>query len=181
MKRLVATITLIVLGLSTSLGCAEGSQTFCRYDICFTISSELQLEEYSLSSFFSPYRKGPASFDEGVVLGDENSFLLLWLSGPELAPQATRTSILSTTDMYSGSSGTLRVEITSDLATEQVSGFELTYAEMRFARAGWESPGITAVWYCPASKRAFQVVMVHNHPNTEMKRFIRSFSCALAS
>ena len=61
--------------------------------------------------------------------------------------------------------------------TLEPSDSEELIAEMQFTQPGWKAPGITAVWYCPASQRTMQLVLINRHAEREMKRFIRSFSC----
>ena len=180
MKRYLIPIVIILMlasGLATS--CAPTVQTFNKYGISFEVSKELKLEEYSVSIEDQIFRKGTASYEEGCVMSTEKNFTLLWLTTvPEFTHEEIRLSILTTPSCFESASGTFQAEITGDLSTQQIGGFEVTSAKMQFTLPGWKAPGISAVWYCPASQRTIQLILINRHGEREMRRFIRSFSCA---
>jgi len=159
------------------VGCGLDVQTFSRYGISFEVSRELRLEEYTVSVKDQVFRRGTASYEEGAVLSDEKNFMLLWArTVPEFAPDEVRVAILSTPNSFGSAGGTFKAAVVGDLVEQEVAGFKVTSARMEFTMPGWRAPGITAVWYSPLSKRTMQVVLIHKQPETEMKRFIRSFS-----
>lgn len=180
MKRYLIPIVIILMlvsGLATS--CGPGLQTFNKHGISFKVSRELRLEEYAVNFEEQTFRRGTASYEQGAVLSTEKNFMLLWLTTvPQFSPAEVRFSILSTPNIFESTSGTFQAEIAGDLVKQQIAGFEVTSARMQFTVPGWKAPGITAVWYCADSQRTIQVVLIHKQPETEMKRFIRSFSCA---
>jgi hypothetical protein len=172
---------MILLMLASVLGtsCGPGLQTFSKHGISFEVSRELKLEEYTVNFEKQIFRRGTASYEQGAVLSTEKNFMLLWLTTvPQFSPAEVQLSILSTPNSFESASGTFQAEIVGDLVTQQIAGFEVTSARMQFTMPGWKAPGITAVWYCPDSQRTMQVVLIHKQPEREMKRFIRSFSCA---
>ncbi|MBA7715376.1 hypothetical protein ES703_124417 [subsurface metagenome] len=179
MKQCLIPILIAVLILTSGVlvGCGGGLQTFSKYDISFEVPRELKLEEYAISIENPIPRKGTATYRQGMVISSEKNFWFLWLERPELTLEEVRLSILSTPDVFESSSGTFRAQITGGLITQRIADFEVTFAEMRFTLPGWEAPGITAVWYCPASQRAMQLVLVNRNAESEMRRFIHSFSC----
>ncbi len=161
------------------VGCGEGLQTFSKYGISFTVSKELKLEEYTVSVEDQIFRRGISNYNEGAVISTEKNFMLLWGTAvPEFTQEEIRDSILSTPNIFGSAGGTLQAEITSAISTHQIAEFEVTSAEMQFTLPGWEAPGITAVWNCPASQRIIQLILINKSPEREVKRFINSFSCA---
>jgi len=180
MKRyLIPIIIILVMASGLAISCTPAVQTFNKYGISFEVSEELKLEEYTISIENQTFKKGTASYEEGAILSTEKNFMLLWLmTVPEFTHEEVRFSILSTPNIFESASGTFQAEIVGDLVTQQIAGFEVTFAEMQFTLPGWKASGITAVWYCQDSQRTMQVVLIHKQPEREMKRFIRSFSCA---
>ncbi len=177
-KCLISILLAALLLASGSLvGCGGGLQTFSKHGISFKVSSDLKLEEYTVRVQDQIFRKGPAGYNEGAVLSTEKNFIFLWLKGPEFTPEEVRLSILSTPSTFSSVDPAFRARITGDLVTQRVADFEVTFAHMQFTFPGGEAPGITAVWYCPASQRTMQLVIIHKQPKREMESFIRSFSC----
>jgi len=179
MKRYLILIILGILVLtSVSLvGCGEGLQTFSKYGISFKVSNEVKLEEYTVSIEDQVFQKGTASYEEGAVISTEKNFILLWATAiPEFTQEETRLSILTTPNSFESAGGTLQAQITGDLATQQIAGFEVTFSMMQFTLPGWEAPGITGVWYCPASQRIMQLILINEQPKKEMQRFIQSLS-----
>lgn len=169
----------LVLASVVLVGCGGGLQTFSKYGISFTVSKELRLEEYTVNVENQIFRRGISSYDEGAVISTEKNFVLLWVTAvPEFSQEEIRVSILSTPNVFESAGGTFQAKITSAISTQQIAGFEVTSAEMQFTLPGWEAPGITAVWNCPASQRTIQLILIHKQPKSEMERFIRSFSCA---
>ncbi len=169
-------ISLLGMGLATS--CGPGLQTFDKYGMSFEVSEKLKLEEYTVSIENQIFKKGTASYEEGYVMSTEKNFTLLWLTTvPQFSPTEVRFSILSTPNTFESASGTFQAKITGDLTTQRIANFEVTFAEMQFTLPGWKAPGITAVWYCPASQRTMQLILIHKQPEREMRRFLRSFSC----
>jgi hypothetical protein len=172
-------LALILLLLASILltGCGGGLQTFNKHGISFKVSGELKLEEYAVNFEKQTFRRGAVSYEQGAVLSTEKNFMFLWLTTvPQFSPAEVRSSILSTPNSFESASGTFKAEIAGDLVKQQVSGFEVTSARMQFSMPGWKVPGITAVWYCADSHRTMQVVLIHKQPETELKRFIGSFS-----
>jgi len=106
----------------------------------------------------------------------------MWVRLSELTQADRRLAILSTPDIFKsfGASFQPEAKVMGDLETQQIDDFEVTFAEMQFTLPGWEASGITAVWYCPASHRAMQLVLINRKAEREMKRFIRSFSCGVS-
>lgn len=179
MKRYIILVLVAILVLASGLvaGCGEGLQTFSKYGISFEVSKDLELEEYTVSIKDQIFRKGTASYEEGVVISTEKNFMLLWLTAvPQFTLEEIRFSILTTPNIFESAGGTFQAKITGDLSTQQIGNFEVTSAKMQFTSPGWEAPGITAVWYSPHSQRMIQLVIIHKQPRKEMKRFIRSFS-----
>jgi len=180
MKRCSVPILLIMLVLTLWLvvGCIGGLQTFSNHGISFKVSQELKLEEYNANFEKQTYWRGTASYEQGAILSTEKNFMFLWLTtAPQFSPAEVRFSILSTPNVFESASGTFQAVIAGDLVTQQIAGFEVTSARMRFTMPGWKASGITAVWYCADSQRTMQVVLIHKQPETELKRFIKSFSC----
>jgi len=179
MKRYLIPIVIILMlasGLATS--CAPAVQTFNKYGISFEVSKELKLEEYTVSIANQTFQKGTARYEEGAILSTEKNFMLLWVTAvPEFTQEEVRLSILTTPNSFESAGGTFKAKITGDLSTQQIAGFEVTFAMMQFTLPGWEAPGITAVWYCSASQRTMQLILIHKQPKKEMQRFIRSLSC----
>lgn len=178
MRRYLTSILLAILALASGLvtSCSPGLQTFSKYDLSFKVSKELKLEEYTVDFENQTFRRGTASYKQGAILSSEKNFMLLWLTAiPRLTQEEVRRSILTTPNSFESASGTFRAKIEGNLVTEEIAGFEVSFAEMQFTQPGWEAPGITAVWYCPDSQRTMQVVLIHKQPEREMKRFIRSF------
>lgn len=158
-------------------GCGEGLQTFNKYGISFTVSEELKLEEYTISIEDPIFRRGSASYKEGCVISTEPNFMLLWATTiPELTKEEVRRT-LTTRNIFESASGNFQAKIMGDILTQQIAGFEVTFAEMQFTLPDWEAPGITAIWYCPASERTFFLTLINKYPEREMKRFIHSFFC----
>jgi len=181
MKRYIILILIAILMLASLVlvGCGEGLQTFSKYGISFTVSKELKLEEYTVSVEDQIFRMGISSYEEGAVISTEKNFILLWVTAvPEFTQEEIRDSILSTPNTFESADGNLQAKITSSISTQQIAGFEVNFAEMQFTLPGWEAPGITAIWYCPASQRTIQLILINKSPEGEMKRFINSFSCA---
>lgn len=173
---ILTAIMVLTSGLVTS--CSPGLQKFDKYDISFKVSQKLKLEEYTVNFESKTFRRGTASYKQGAIQSSEKNFILLWLTTvPKFTPDEVRFSILSTPNCFQSASGTFQAEITGDLVTQEIAGFEVTFAEMQFTQPGWKASGITAVWYCPASQRTMQLVLINRHAEREMKRFIRSFSC----
>ncbi len=180
MKRYLILILLGILVLTSGsvVGCGEGLQTFSKYGISFEVSKELKLEEYTVSIENQTFRKGTARYEEGAILSTEKNFMLLWVTAvPEFTQEEVRLSILTTPNSFESAGGTFQAKITGGLLTQQIAGFEVTFAMMQFTLPGWEAPGITGVWYCSASQRIMQLILIHKQPKKEMQRFIRSLSC----
>jgi len=170
----------LLLASISLIGCGEGLQTFNKHGISFKVSKELKLEEYTVNFEKQTFQKGTASYEQGAVLSTEKNFMLLWLTAvPQFSPAEVRSSILSTPNSFESASSIFQAEIAGDLVKQQISGFEVTSARMQFSMPGWEAPGVTAVWYCADSHRTMQVVLIHKWPETELKRFIKSFSNTL--
>lgn len=170
-----------ILGLTSVLlaGCSEGLQTFSKYGISFEVSKELELEEYTVSIEGQIFQRGTASYKEGAVISTEKNFMLLWATTiPKFTEEEVRLSILTTPNTFESADNTFQAKIIGDLSTQQITRFDVTFAKMQFTLPGWKAPGITAVWYCADSQRTMQLVLIHKQPEGEMKRFIRSFSCA---
>ena len=180
MKRYLIPILVAVLVLTSGslVGCGKGLQTFSKHGISFKVSKELKLEEYTVSIKDQVFQKGTASYEEGAVISTEKNFILLWATAvPGFTKEEIRLSILTTPNSFESAGGTFQAKITGDLSTQQIAGFEVTFAMMQFTLPEWEAPGITAVWYCPASQRTMQLILIHKQPKKEMQRFMRSFSC----
>ena len=179
MKRyLILILLILVLASVLTVGCGEGLQTFNKYGIAFEVSKELKLEEYTVSIADQIFHKGTASYEEGAVLSTEKNFILLWATAiPEFTQEEIRLSILTTPSVFESAGGTLQAKITGDISTQQIAGFEVTFTMMQFTLPGWEAPGITGVWYCSASQRIMQLILINEQPKKEMQRFIRSLSC----
>ncbi len=178
MKRYLIPIIVAVLVLTSglSVSCSPGLQTFSKYDISFEVSKELKLEEYAVNFAKQSFGRGTASSKQGAVLSSEKNFMLLWLTTiPKFTQEEVRRSIITAPDAFESASGTFRAKITGDLATQEIARFEVTSATMQFTQPQWEAPGITAVWYCPSSRRTMQLVLINKHAEREMERFIRSF------
>ena len=177
MKRYLIRIQLLfVLVSGLSVSCSPGLQTFNKYDIYFEISKELKLEEYTVNFEEQSFGRGTANSKQGAVMGSEKNFMLLWLTTiPKFSQEEVRRSIFTTPDAFESASGSFRAKIAGDLVTQEIAGFEVTSAAMQFTMPQWEAPGITAVWYCPASQRTMQLVLINKHAEREMQRFIRSF------
>ena len=170
---------LILLLVASVLGtsCGPGMQTFNKHGISFKVSGELKLEDYVVNFEKQTFRRGTASYEQGGVLSTEKNFMLLWLTTiPQFSPAEVRYSILSTPNSFESVSGTFQAGIAGDLVKQQIAGFEVTSARMQFTMPGWKASGITAVWYDADSQRTMQVVLIHKQPETELKRFIGSFS-----
>ena len=179
MKRYtIAILITLVLVSGVLMGCSEGLQTFSKYGISLTVSKELKLEEYTVSVEDQIFRRGISSYEEGAVISTEKNFMLLWVTAvPEYTQEEIRDSIISTPNTFESAGSNLQAEITSSISTQQIAGFEISFADMLFIMPGWEASGITAVWNCPANHRTIQLILIHNSPQSEMNRFIRSFSC----
>ncbi len=174
MKRYLIPILVTVLILTSGVlaGCGGGLQTFSKYGISFEVPKDLRLLEYDART----------NYNEGCVVSTEMNFVFMWLKLSELTLADRRLAILSTPDIFEsfGASFQPEAQITGDLTTQRIADFEVTFAEMQFTLPEWKASGITAVWYCPASQRAMQLVLVNRKAEREMRRFIRSFSCAPA-
>ncbi len=179
MKRCLLPILILSLLVSSLLlSCGAGLQTFSKHDISFKVANSLKLEEYILNSRDQTLRKGSTSYDQGWVMSNEKNFVFLWIKRPEMTAEEVRLSILTTPNVFQSASGTFKAEISGGLVTEQIAGFDVTFALMQFKFLGGEGPGLTALWYCSASGRVMQLIIINKQPEGEMKRFIRSFSCA---
>jgi hypothetical protein len=177
-QYLIPVLIILILASGLTVGCGEELQTFSKHDISFTVSKELELEEYIVSIEDQVFQKGTASYEEGAVISTEKNFILLWATAvPEFTQEEIRLSILNTPNAFESAGGTVQAKITGDLSTQQIAGFEVTFAMMEFTLPGWEAPGITGVWYCSASHRIMQLILIHKQPQNEMERFIRSLSC----
>ena len=178
MKRYLITIMVaLVLISGMVIGCSPGLQTFNKYGISFKVAKELRLVEYTVDIEKMTSRIGNASYEHGAIMSAEKNLVFLWLTTiPKFTNEEVRVSILSTPNSFTSITGKFQASVTGDLVTDDIAGFEVTYAKMRFTLPGWSAPGITAVWYCPNSQRTMQVVLMHKKPETEMKRLIRSFS-----
>ncbi len=174
MKRYLISILIATLVLASGLlvGCAEKLQTFSKYDIAFTVSSDFKLEEYTVSIKDHIFQRGTASYEEGAVISSEKNFYFFWLTAPEFTQEEVRLSILTTADFFVSP----QAEITGAITTQQIADFEVSFADMRFTLPGWEATGITAVWYSAASQRVMQLIVIHKQSKKEIERFIRSFS-----
>lgn len=161
-------VAVVVLASGVLVGCGSSLQTFNKYGISFKVDKNLKLLEYDYST----------SYEEGCVVSTEMNFVFMWLKLPELTPEEVRLAILSTPDIFESFGAEFQAQITGGLITQRIADFEVTFAEMRFTLPGWEAPGITAVWYCPATQKAMQVVLVNRKAEREMRSFIHSFSCA---
>jgi len=179
MRHLLLRIALTsILASGFLAGCGEGLQTFSKYGISFEVSEELKLEEYHVDIEGQVFQKGTASYDEGAVLSAEKNFVLLWLTTvPEFTQEERRVSILTTPNIFESVGGTLQGEMAGGLSTQQIAGFEVTSANMRFTLSGWEAPGIAAIWYCPSSQRTVQLILINEHAEREMRRFVQGFCC----
>lgn len=176
-RRYLSFVFILLLLTSVLLtGCGEGLQTFSKHGISFKVSSKLKLEEYTISIRNQTFQKGPTRYEEGWVMSTEKNFAFSWLKRAALTPEEVRLSIVSTPNIFESPSGTFQVKITGDLTTQRIADFEVTSADMQFTLPRWKAPGITAVWYSPASRRVMQLIMIHKEPEKEMKRFVRSFS-----
>lgn len=173
MKRFLLLILILLMLLSGFfMGCNSGLQTFSKYGLSFKVSKELKLEEYTVNFDNQTFRIGTASYKQGAVLSSEKNFMLLWCTPiPKFTQEEIRSSILTTPDTFNSP----LAKIVGNLVTEDIAGFEVTFAEMQFTKPGWEAPGITAVWYCPISQRIVQIILIHKQPEEEMNRFINSF------
>lgn len=177
-RHLLPVLIILILSSDLLAGCSEGLQTFSKYGMSFEISKELELEEYTVSIEDQIFRRGTASYREGAVISTEKNFMLLWATTiPKFTEEEVRLSILTTPNTFESADNTLQAKIIGDPSTQQIAGFDVTFAEMEFTLPGWKAPGITAVWYCPASQRTMQLILINKHAEREMRRFIRSFSC----
>jgi len=158
-------------------GCSEGLQTYSKYDISFQVSSRLKLEEYTVSTQNQKIQKGPASVEEGALISTDQNFLLYWFKGATLTTKETRSYILTTPASFASTSNSFKARITGNLTTEQVGDFELTFADLQLTSSGGKASGITAIWYCQTSQRIIHLIIIDKQAETEMKRFIQSFSC----
>ncbi len=179
MKRyLIPILIILVLTSGLTVGCGEELQIYNKHGISFKVSRELKLEEYTVSIRDQIFKKGTADYEEGCVMSTEKNFMLLWCTTvPQFTQEEVRLSILTTPNVFESATGTFQAKITSALSSQQIAGFEVTFAEMQFTLPEREAPGITAAWYCPASQRTIQLILINKYPEREMKRFIRSFSC----
>ena len=172
------TLFTIFLAVLVITSCSPGLQTYNKHNISFTVTNELKLVEYKVDPSTMTKHIGESSYQNGMIMSSEGNFVLLWvLTTPKYTDKEIRISILSTPDSFESNTGKFKATITSDLLTTIIAGFEITYAKMNFTLPNWSASGITAVWYCPDSQRTFQIILINNKPETEMRRFIRSFSC----
>jgi len=180
MKLYLITLIIVLVLVSAVLttSCSPGLQTFSKYDISFKVAKELRLVEYAVDLEKMTSSIGNASYEHGAIMSTEKNFVFLWVTTiPKFTNEEVRFSILSTPYAFESITSKFQAAVTGDLVTQDVAGFEVTFAEMQFTLPDWSAPGITAVWYCPDSQRTMQIVLINKKAVTEMKRFIRSFSC----
>ncbi len=173
---------LLVLASGLFVGCGmirlSPMQTFDKHDISFEVSRNLKLEEYTAPLGQRYFLKGPTTYEEGVVISTKGGFVFYWLKWPEPTPEEVRFSILDTPTIYGSVTPELRARIVGPLVKQRVGDFQVTYAEMQITSSQGKVPtGMTAVWYCPASQRVLQLIIIHEEPKGEMERFIQSLSC----
>jgi hypothetical protein len=160
-RYLIPILAILVLVSVLAAGCGEQLQVFSKHGISFKVSNNLNLEEYTVNMKDLTFHKGAASYEQGAVISAEKNFYLLWLTTvPQYTPEEIRYSILSTPNAFVSPSGSSKAEIAGDLSTQQIAGFDVTFAEMRFTLSGMKAPGITALWYCPASHRTMQLILI---------------------
>lgn len=177
-QRLLPISILSLLVICSLTSCSAGLQTFSKHDISFKVDNSLKLEEYTFDIQGQNLRKGSTSYEQGWVMSTEKNFIFLWVTTiPKFRPAEVRTSILTTPDVFQSASGAFQAKIAGDLITEELYGFNVTFAEMQFTQPGWQASGITALWYCSASQRTMQLILINRNAEREMKRFLRSFSC----
>lgn len=177
MKRYVIPVAILfVLASGLSVGCAPGQQTYNKHGIYFKMSNKLMLEEYTISVQDQTFRKGPANYEEGWVMSKEKNFVFIWIAARVMTAEEVRLSILTTPNVFQSASGNFQAKIAGDLVKQQITGFKVTSAMMRFTIPGWKAPGITAVWYSTVSHRTMQFILINRYAIREMERFIRSFA-----
>ncbi len=179
MKRyLIILAVFFMMASGMAISCSPGLQTFNKYGISFKVAKELRLAEYTVDLGNMASMIGNASYEHGAIMSTEKNFVFLWVTTiPKFTNEEVRFSILSTPSAFESITSKFQAAVTGDLVMQDIAGFEVTSAKMRFTLPDWSAPGITAVWYCPDSQRTMQIVLINKKAETEMKRFVRSFSC----
>lgn len=153
-------------------------QEFNRYGIAFQAPVGLKLDQYTLDMQREIFQKGPVNYDQGVVISSEKNFFLAWIYEPQFTPELARLQVVNGPEFFESTSSSVRVTLTGRPATKQISGFDVTFAEMSFELTpDNQAPGIIGVWYCPTSQRAIVFIAIHKRPLRELDRFVSNFSC----
>lgn len=155
-----------------------GSQTFSKHDISFQIPSNLKLEEWTLDIAMQFQGRGPTSYDQGAVTSTESNFMLLWVYEPTFTTALARRQVLNGPAFFESINRTARANLVGSPTTEEIAGFEVTYAEMKMDFVGTTAPAIIGTWQCQPSERAIIFIAIHKQPTKELNRFVRSFSCS---
>ncbi|MBA7480879.1 hypothetical protein ES707_16342 [subsurface metagenome] len=180
MKRyFIILAVFFMLASGMAISCSPSLQIFNKYGISFKVDKELRLVEYTVDWVNMTSRIGNSSYEYGAVMSTEKNFVFLWVTTiPKFTNEEVMFSILSTPNAFQSITSKFQAAVTGDLVMQDIAGFEVTFAKMRFTLPDWSAPGITAVWYCPDSQRTMQIILINKKAETEMKRFVRSFSCA---
>jgi hypothetical protein len=177
MKLIAVMLVSVILISGILTGCSEGLQTYSKYDMSFQVSSRYKLEEYTVNAQNQNFQKGPASIEEGALISTDNNFLLSWFKGVTLTTEEAKLYIATTPAFFTSTSGSFQARVTGNVTTKELGNFELTFAAILLSTSGGEASGITAVWYCPTSQRIMRLILIDKQAETEMRRFIQSFSC----
>ena len=146
-------------------------QEFDKYDISFQVPIGLKLEEKGI------YQK-EATYYQGAVMSSERNFMLEWFDAPDFSPELAKLQALNGPAFFESTSSSVSVNLAGSPAAKQISGFDVTFAEMNFKfTSDNQAPGIIGVWYCPTSQRAIIFMAVHKRPLKELDRFVSNFSC----
>ncbi|MBT4511526.1 MAG: hypothetical protein HOC20_04865 [Chloroflexi bacterium] len=167
---LTVSVAVSLLGVSCS---SESLQTFDQCGISFTISDELELEVYSTD----PPGDGPCNYNGGMIITPELEFSLHWLRDDSSLYSADLELLIQGIPIFfEGALPGLRVNFTGPTENDDIADYEIVTAPVEFTYLGEKTPGIAAVWHCPNSGRFFNYTALHEEPEDELKRFMRSLS-----
>ena len=153
------------------------NRNYSGYDMSFDAPAQLMLEEYTLDLATGYFRKGPARYDQGVIMSAKTNFILEWVYEPDFTPNLARRQALNGPAFFESTNTAFQATLIGGAQSKSLSDFDVVYAEMQLSSAGVTVPGIIAVWQCQPSERAIIFIAINKRPIKEMERFVGSFAC----
>lgn len=159
----------IVLGALSSCGSSSPIRSYGGHGFSFEVPRDLTLQQYTLDVRNDSSQKGPAYYDQGVLLSPDNNYMFRWEFAPYFTPELAAESVKQSATMFGSAGNPLFQANIGEVRRQVIAGHTVAWSEIDMVFGVAQTiPGIVGVVQCQPSQRVVTFMALHSKPEKEL-------------